>query len=77
MTIVCSLIRVDLFVSMTLYSGCTVSGGHSQLRSSVLGGETKRTDLNWTPGVCMVLVKWGEEVHFSTLYPTPLLPTVR
>lgn len=38
MTIVCSLIRVDLFVSMTLYSGCTVSGGHSQLRSSVLGG---------------------------------------
>lgn len=45
MTIVCSLIRVDLFVSMTLYSGCTVSGGHSQLRSSVLGGETKRTEL--------------------------------
>lgn len=44
MTIVCSLIRVDLFVSMTLYSGCTVSGGHSQLRSSVLGGETKRTE---------------------------------
>lgn len=38
MTIVCSLIRVDLFVSTTLYSGCTVSGGHSQLRSSVLGG---------------------------------------
>lgn len=59
MTIVCSLIRVDLFVSMTLYSGCTVSRGHSQLRSSVLGGETKRTELE-LDSRCMHGSWWSE-----------------
>lgn len=70
MTIVCSLIRVDLFVSMTLYSGCTVSGGHSQLRSSVLGGESKQ-NLSWTPGVCMVLgeVGWRSAFQYPLSYP--------
>lgn len=70
MTIVCSLIRVDLFVSMTLYSGCTVSGGHSQLRSSVLGEETKQ-NLSWTPCVCMVLgeVGWRSAFQYPLSYP--------
>lgn len=72
MTIVCSLIRVDLFVSMTLYSGCTVSGGHFQFRSSVLGGESKQ-NLNWTPGVYMVLGEVGWRSAFQ--YPLSYSPS--